>query len=161
MSLGFWVVVVVMGFFIGSVMGLKPKISDVRLGECRLYARKIQLMPKLIPTPAFLNKHTAAKMVASYTVIDDTWQLPFIELTAQDGVWHGDSEHSLSSTPITHELSGYFLGLTIKANSISLFWQDEAYIKSFDVRDDTTTTQIQQDLHTLHAYLTTLAKHYP
>lgn len=155
MSLGFWVVVVVMGFFIGSIMGLKPKMSDVRLGKCRLFARTIQLHPKLIPTPAFIN--TPKKMTASYTVIDDTWRLPFAELIAKDGTWHSNTPHPLSSVKIEHELSKYFLGLTIKANSVSLFWQDDVYVKGYAVRDDNADIQIQQDLQTLKAYLIQIA----
>lgn len=163
MSLGFWVVVVVMGFFIGTVMGLKPKLSDVRLGECRLFARKIQLHPKLVPTPDFIKARYAPKMTASYTVIDDRWRLPFAELIAQDGAWHSDTPHSplltqilsahTPSVQMPHQLSAYFLGLTIKANSISLFWKDESYIKGFGVRDDNVETKIQHDLHALKAYL--------
>lgn len=151
MSLGFWVVVVVMGFFIGSVMGLKPKMPEVRLGNCRLFARKIALHPKLVPTPAFLD--TPKKMVASYTVINDDWRLPFAELIAKDGIWHSTTSHALSSQAIEHGLSRYFLGLTIKANSVSLFWQDDVYTKGFAVRDDGADGQIEQDLESLKAYL--------
>lgn len=154
--MGFWVVLVVVAFVIGNVMALKPKASDVRLGQMRLFARKIGLNPKFSPTPAFIATPTTAKMMANYTLIDDAWRLPLAELTVKDGKWHSDMPHPLSEQSIDHPLAQYFQGLSIKANSICLYWHDEAYVKSFKVRDDTACATIEQDLQSLKAYLTCL-----
>ncbi|MDO4896390.1 MAG: hypothetical protein Q3971_03410 [Moraxella sp.] len=156
MSMGFWVVLVVVAFVIGNVMALKPKVSDVRLGQMRLFARKIGLNPKLSPTPTFIATPATAKMMANYTLINDAWRLPLAELTIKDGKWHSDTPHPLSGQAIDHQLSPYFQGLSTKANSICLYWHDEAYVKSFGVRDDTACAAIEQDLQSLKAYLTRL-----
>ena len=85
------------------------------------------------------------------------FNLFFAELIAKDDMWHSNTPHPLSLVKIEHELSKYFLGLTIKANSVSLFWQDDVYVKGYAVRDDNADIQIQQDLQTLKAYLIQIA----
>ena len=160
MSVGAWVVLLVVVFVIGNVMALKPKASEVRLGQMRLFARQIGLVPKLIPTPEFLKTPNAPKMMASYTLIDDAWRLPLGEFLAKDGYWQnfGTSSPNMSSQSIDNVLSLYFYGLTTKSNSISLYWHDDAYVKSHKVRDDTVSTKIQTDLNALKDYLSHLAQ---
>lgn len=158
MSVGFWVVLAVVIFIIGNVMALKPKISEVRLGQMRLFARKINLNPKLLPTPDFIA--TSAKMTLSHTLIDDTWRLPLVQFVVKDGKWHNDTPHPklahLSGQSIDHALASYFLGLAFGANSVSLYWQDEQYIRSFGARDDNAIAKMEQDLTSLKTYLMSL-----
>lgn len=155
MSVGFWVVLGVVVFIIGNVMALKPKIGDVRLGDLRLFARKIHLHPKLSTTPAFIK--TSTKMMANYTLIDDRWRLPLVEFTIKDGTWHSDTPHPdflhLQGQPIDHTLAKYFVALSIRSNSVCLYWRDEEYAKSFGVRDETATATIEKDLLSLKSYL--------
>lgn len=46
MSIGVIVVIVAVLFVLGNIMGLKPKMSEVRVGDMRMFARKIDLHPK-------------------------------------------------------------------------------------------------------------------
>lgn len=159
MSVGIWVVLAVVVFVIGNVMALKPKTGEVRLGQMRLFARQIGLVPKLLPTPAFLKTPTTPKMMAGYTLINDAWRLPFREFVAKDGYWHSVSLSSHPPSPsIDHVLAPYFYGLSIKSNSITLYWHDDAYINSHKVRDDDAMLKIEQNIITLQAYLSDLAQ---
>lgn len=167
-NLGLWVVIIVIGFVIGNLMGAKPKTSEVRLGQLRLLARSYQLIPKLIPPPKWLPSPTTP-MVAQYTRINDQWQLPFMCYYAQDGKWHLASSATPSSISIPESyvealgnLAPYVQGLTIKSNSISIIWRDTAYSAHFSptTPKEQVLAQMHQDINTLCAYLDTIAHHH-
>lgn len=164
MTIGMLVVIVAIFFVIGNIMSLKPKISEVRVGEMRLFARKMDLNPKLVATPDWLSKQESLvdvktnrdqTMMAQYAVIDDEWRLPARRL-----LWTGQHWQAADDDLFTHALPvpptsflPYLRGLSIKANCVILYWQDERYVKSFAIRDDKVMTRIEQDLMTLKVFL--------
>lgn len=165
MSIGFWVVCGVVLFVIGNVMALKPPIHETRLTTIRLHARSLGLIPKLISIPAWLGTHLPSdrklpKMIACYTLVNDAWQLPSGTFVIKDNTWQAVAEtsntHPFNDKAIT-TLQPYLLGLTSKANSISMFFYDEAYGKSFAIRDKTADDVIKQEIDTLYEYLNGLA----
>lgn len=166
MSIGFWVVCAVVLFVVGNVMALKPPIHETRLTTLRLHARQLGLMPKLVATPDWLNTHllqkpNPPKMLACYTLVNDAWQLPLGTFVANDALWQGTPDtknsHPLASAPLDTVLAPYLVGLSSKANSVSVFFYDERYVKSFAIRDKTADSTITQSLDELYEYLTALA----
>lgn len=174
MEMGLWVVVAVVVFVLGNVMALKPKASEVRLGQLRLLARQLSLHPKLIPTPDWLQSTPTPAMISCYTYLDDSWRLPQAWLIATDGTWQQlmsgqktptdntthnawQTAHPLSGQTITSPLAPYIKGLSFKANSVSIFWQDDVYVRTFSVKDRHALHTIEQELHQLRSYLIALA----
>lgn len=127
------VVLLVAGFAIGNFMGAKPKPNQVRSAELRLLARGLRLYPKLVPTPSWLPYDKP--MVTQYTLIIDELSLPMACYVAEAGVWRlldgavNDRPKVLHQANIAlpDSLLSLVLGLQIKANSITIFWQDEQY----------------------------------
>lgn len=157
MSIGFWVVLAVVLFVLGNLMGAKPKAHETRLGQLRTLARQHQLHPKLISIPAWLGSNT---MIAQYTKVNDQWRLPLTRLKVQDGMWQlvDGSHHHLVGTSVNFgNLSPYMQGLLIKANCVSIFWHDETYIQQFGARDTLAAQKIQHDIESLCQYLTNCA----
>ena len=70
-----------------------------------------------------------------------------------DQTWHnlGDVDFFVHISP-PDNLSPYFVGMLIKANSISLYWHDESYLQKFSVRENISTT-MEHDLTALSDYL--------
>ena len=166
MSIGFWVVCAVVLFVIGNVMALKPPIHETRLTTLRLHARQLGLMPKLVATPDWLKPHlpkqpNPPKMLACYTLVNDAWQLPLGTFVAKDALWQCTPDtkdsHPLRDTALDTTLAPYLVGLSSKANSVSVFFYDERYVKSFAIRDKSADSAITQSLDELHEYLTALA----
>lgn len=157
MSIEIIVVGLVVAFIIGNFMGLKPKPHETRLGNLRLSARQMGLYPKFIDTTQIKWLDEPA---IQYTLIDDNWRLPYIRCVAKDGVWHTQDTHPLDGQAILlpDRLLPYIKGLALRSNSISLYWQDDVYIKSFGIRQETDTI-IKQDLQSLCEYLRHIASH--
>lgn len=66
------------------------------MGDMRMFARKIDLHPKLVAMPDWLRQHKESGqdkqtnnhgMIAQYTVIDDSWQLLAKRLLWTGGDW--------------------------------------------------------------------------
>lgn len=157
MTVGILVTVIAIFFVIGNIMGLKPKTSEVRVGQMRLLARKMDLHPKLVPTPSWLspNEKMIGKngMIAQYTVMDDLWQLPAKHLLWINESWRYEDGSTAYFSSLPNHLSLHIKGLTTKANSITIYWQDELYAKSFSIRDEQAITKIEQDLKALKVFL--------
>lgn len=149
------VVGLVVIFIIGNLMGLKPKPHETRLGDFRFLARTLGLQPKF-HTPDWLHNQ---KGLIQYTVINDEWRLALVHVVAKDGVWHTDTPHALSgqSIDLPSHLLPYIKGMMLKANSVSLYWHDETYIRSFGVQAKDISDASTQDLTTLKDYLTDIA----
>lgn len=151
MSISTLVVVAVILFVIGNIMGLKPKASEVRVGDMRLFARKLDLNPKLVPIPDWLvGVADKGGMIAQYTLINDEWRLPARYLLWIDGAWQGDTVLDILPPKFCES---YIKGVMLKANCVTIYWQDEPYAKSFSVRDERAMTVIEQDLMQLQAFL--------
>ncbi|MGK8251014.1 hypothetical protein [Moraxella lacunata] len=50
-------------------------------------------------------------------------------------------------------LLSYIQGLTTKANSITIYWYDEKYAKSFAIKDEQAMAIMEQDLLALKTFL--------
>lgn len=155
MSVGAWVVIIVVCFIIGNVMGLKPKMSEVRVGEMRLFARRIDLNPKLVPIPHWLADVAGKSgMIAQYTLINDEWRLPAGQVMWIEGAWQ---EEFVTAIPPSFCIP-HLKGLSMKANSITLYWYDESYAKSFAIKDEGAMAKMEQDLMELKEFLVNVAK---
>lgn len=160
MSIGIWIVVAVVLLCIGNLMGAKPNIHEKRLGDLRLLARKHQLHPKLIPTPEWLKTQgVTVAMIAQYTRIDDAWRLPKCECVLVDGAWQcNDKSHILhGQKPALSMSPECVVGLSVKANSISLYWYDERYVRTFAIRYDGFDKKATEDLLDIAKYLGNVA----
>ncbi len=163
MTIGVLVVVVALFFVLGNIMSLKPKISEVRIGEMRLFARKIGLHPKLVAMPNWLKSVSTEScagqanshhMIAQYAVIDDKWRLPAKRLLWTGQTWQTEEGLSVPSPCLPPKsFCAHLNGLTTKANSVILYWQDEQYTKSFAAKDEQAMMKIEQDLMSLKAFL--------
>ena len=159
MTVGFWVIAFVILLIVGNLMAAKPKIHEVRLGEFRLLARKKGLNPKLIATPEWLKnnqkltQNQKTSMITQYTLVNDNWRNPLMHFIFDGQTWHnlGDVDFFVRISP-PDNLSPYFVGMLIKANSISLYWRDESYLQKFSVRENISTT-MEHDLTALSDYL--------
>lgn len=162
MSIGVVVVIVAVLFVLGNIMGLKPKMGEVRVGDMRMFARKIDLHPKLVAMPDWLRQHKESRqdkqtnnhgMIAQYTVIDDSWQLPANRLLWTGGDWQNEDGVPISVGIPPEPLLSYIQGLTTKANSITIYWYDEKYAKSFAIKDEQAMSIMEQDLLALKTFL--------
>lgn len=142
--MGLWVVLLVIGFAVGTFMGLKPKPHETRLAKLRLIARQQQLIPKLIPTPEWLTPPKSISMVAQYSIICDDWQLPHQIINATD-------------VPLPNDISSYCIAIMLKANSISLYWLDNDYAYSFAIKDNMVNDKMMQTITNLYQILCALA----
>lgn len=166
MSIGTIIIIIAMLFVLGNVMSLKPKMSEVRVGNMRMVARKMELHPKLVAMPDWLKNHrqdgcdgqstqalASHEMTAKYTIINDDWQLPAKRLLWTGGDWQNEDGASINLEIPPRSLLPHIQGLTTKANSISIYWQDEKYAKSFAIKDEQVMTMIEQDLLALKLFL--------
>ncbi len=162
MTIGVLVVIVAIFFVLGNIMSLKPKISEVRLGDMRLFARKIELHPKLVATPDWLAQHkqsldakpsSGQGMMAQYAVMNDKWRLPAKRLlwTGQD--WQTEDGSIFFMPDAPEPFLSHLKGLTTKANSVILYWQDEPYVKGFAIKDEQAMKKIEQELMMLKVFL--------
>lgn len=158
MSIGFWVIAGVILLLVGNLMAAKPKIHETRLDKLRTLARQHQLYPKLIPSPEWLKSSTP--MIAQYSKINDEWRLPALKFVLKEHGWQAldDTHHVL---PIhCNELESYICAISMKANSISIFWHDETYARQFAAHDKEANNTIQRQLEYLSCYLDNVAKQY-
>lgn len=158
MSIGLWVIIGVILLAVGNLMAAKPKIHETRLEKLRSLARQHQLHPKLIPTPAWLKNN--APMIACYTKVDDTWRLPALRFVLQaDGAQMLDGTHHATASHLDG-LGAYICTISIKANSVSVFWHDEAYTRQFAPHDKEAINTITHHLDCLLQYLDNIAQHH-
>lgn len=94
----------VLVLLIGNFMGAKPNHKEMRLDSVRMTARKLQLSPKLVKIPEFLNNmmgknHQESNksvydydktetMITQYTLVNDNWQLPKAVFLLEGGRFH-------------------------------------------------------------------------
>lgn len=128
----------------------------------RMFARKIDLHPKLVAMPDWLRQHKESRqdkqtnnhgMIAQYTVIDDSWQLPARRLLWTGSDWQNEDGAPISVGTPPESLLCYIQGLTTKANSTAIYWYDEKYAKSFTIKDEQVMTIMEQDLSALKTFL--------
>lgn len=162
MSIGFWVVAFAVLFIIGNLMAAKPKIHEVRLGKLRLLARQKGFNPKLVTMPEWiknnqnLSQNQKTALITQYSVINDDWRSPLSYFIFHQNQWQNlQHDDVYLNANLPDKLSPYFVGLMIKANSLSLYWHDELYLKQFPVRQDIHQI-MENDLNLLSDYLSSL-----
>ncbi|WP_066800347.1 hypothetical protein [Moraxella oblonga] len=155
MNIELIVIVVVVALAVGNFIGAKPRPHETRLGDFRLLARKLGLYPKFT-SPDWLEPQ---KSLIQYTLINDDWRLAMTYFRAKDDVWQSDIPHPLSGQAITlpAQILPHVKGMMLKSNSISLYWHDEAYIRSFGVQAKDINNASTQDLVAIKEYLTHIA----
>lgn len=155
--MGIWIGLIVAMFALGTTMALKPSIVDVRLDKLRMTARRLELNPKIIACPAWIegrNNELGKGMIAQYALIMDDmkfaeacYQVVDGELRlikeAENQVSHSANQAKVSQPckPEAHVgLQGQALNLPsniaplvkgayTKANSVVLFWHDSGYVQ--------------------------------
>ncbi|MDO5652074.1 MAG: hypothetical protein Q4G13_08095 [Moraxella sp.] len=157
MTIGMWVVLAVIGFALGNMMAIKPRKEEMRLDELRMMARKLQLHPKLVPIPAWipLNKPSQQKntLIMQYSLIDDSLRLPLCQfiktdkgfeliLPAQTGNPQHNTRYNIGGEILMNEnlanlpMFDYIFGVSVKANAVQVFWQDERFSNIHAKLDD-------------------------
>lgn len=148
------VVLGVAGLLIGNFMAARPHAQESRVADFRLMARQKCIMPKLVACPTWLidaygvlmptrdiSHKAPTPLIAQYSFVDDAWLLPMAYYQASDGVWQLTDQGQINTpkaarqaqvlhgTPIElpDEIARRVLGLSIKANSIALYWLDDKY----------------------------------
>ncbi len=155
-SIAILVVLGVVGFFVGNFMAARPRAQESRVADFRLMARKMGIYPKLITRPEWLSDTLKAlrppkadpyartdasvPMIAQYTVMMDELKLPLAHYRAIDDRWQlldqqihtpkmqrQVSKIDGAAIDLPASIASYALGLSIKANHISLYWLDDSY----------------------------------
>ena len=144
--MGIWIAVAVILFALGSIMALKPSGVERRLDDVRMTARRLGLNPKLIATPEWLKPASefqatsTSPMIARYSLIDDGYALPDCQYKVINGrlrpVQNNDAFISNQAFILNNAhldlpsaIASQILGISTQANSISVYWLDNNYVK--------------------------------
>ncbi|WP_201588251.1 hypothetical protein [Psychrobacter jeotgali] len=164
--MGMWIAILIALFVLGSMMALKPNGVDQRLDKLRLTARSLQLNPKLVACPDWVqgkDNEYGRGMMGQYCLKLDNIKLPHTRYRVLDGQWRPDSslvdigvddtklnipsvvrslnspisepakkpDFSLDKAPLAlpATIEPFVKGLTTKANTIIIYWEDIAYVR--------------------------------
>lgn len=142
--MGIWIAVAIVLFVLGSMMALKPSGIDQRLDKLRMTARRLQLNPKLVTCPDWVqgkDNEYGRGMMGQYGMVLENVQLPHSRYRMIDGQWRTDNDINgvnpekavFSLDKVALELPAsiepFVKGLLIKANSIVIYWEDIAYVR--------------------------------
>lgn len=155
--MGIWVGIAIAMFAVGTMMALKPNVVEVRLDKLRMTARKLELNPKLIACPDWIEgRHNeyGKGMIAQYALIMDDmkfaethYQVIEAELRLRDEAdnqaSHASNQEGLTKTPkrvasasldceplnLPPNMAPLVKGVYTKANSLVLFWHDVGYVQ--------------------------------
>ncbi len=175
--MGLFVIIAIVLFVLGSMMALKPSGIDQRLDKLRMTARRLQLNPKLVACPDWVrgrDNEYGRGMLGQYCLVLENMQLPQARFGVIDGQWrvssqsdnHADSAGNaghktlntavfgLDKTPLNLPLSiePFVKALSVKANSIVIFWEDINYVRPVTNPNYKPAT-IEKDLLLLKAQL--------
>lgn len=126
---------VVIGFvaalFLGNLLGAKPNQAQVVLDDFRMQARNMGVLVEVGQAPAWLASQAP---LAKYSYVNDDWRHPKTYYIAKQGRWEkvGTEEGGLHGQIIAlpSQIITYIEGLAIQANSVTLFWCDEDFVKN-------------------------------
>ncbi|WOE31217.1 MULTISPECIES: ammonium transporter [unclassified Acinetobacter] len=134
---GIWVVVVIIIFVLGSILGLRVSPREKALGIMRDKARKMGLHPRLVSAPDWTKIPKAsedrASMVAYYSILIPDARLPLMRALVIDQklqLVYGDEK--FNNLPI--ELKGIY-AIDMQANCIGLYWNEEADLMASQLDD--------------------------
>lgn len=147
-STAFWVIGLSVIFVLGSIMGLRISPREKALGLLRERARKLDLQPRLVPAPTWIEHKTpsgkAGGMVALYHLIVAGAQFPLLQAKVVQG-----RLQVVSGSATYQHLPFDILGaqaIEMQSNSVCLYWDENA---------DLHGTQLDQ----IKACLTAIATH--
>lgn len=160
----YFIIGFVVVMLLGNFMSVKPKSSEMALDGIRMMARQIGLIPSLLATPDWLKDILSKKMVTIYTLVDDKWRLPMAYYMNDNGTWQRLSKPATSDRKsdidfakkadrligvieLPDALMPFVNGLSIKANSIAVVFDDELFAKSF-LKQSTKSIQDNGELST-------------
>ncbi len=148
--MGLWITLVIVLFVLGSVMALKPNGVDIRLDKVRMTAKQLSLHPQLLACPEWLRGESGEfgkGMIAKYAVVIDNMTLPHAryQVVKDKGVPQlrplsmTQDKSVVNPTPTDFSLDKQEVelptsiqplvkALEIRANSISIYWDDVAYV---------------------------------
>lgn len=92
--MGMWIAILIALFVLGSMMALKPNGIDQRIDRLRLTARSLQLNPKLVTCPDWIqgkDNEYGRGMMGQYCLVLDNIKLPHTRYRVIDGQWRPDS----------------------------------------------------------------------
>ena len=155
--MGMWIAIAIVLFVLGSMMALKPSGIDQRLDKLRMTARRLQLNPKLVACPDWVrgrDNEYGRGMMGQYGVVFDNMQLPQTRYQVIEGEWRPNTENNITAnstvlkSPLTKStaikanfnldkiplalpatIEPFVKALSIKANSIVIYWDDIAYVR--------------------------------
>ncbi|WP_114800408.1 hypothetical protein U0021_03790 [Moraxella canis] len=184
-SIAVIVVLVVAGFLVGNFMAARPNANEVRVADFRLMARSLGIFPKLIACPAWLkDRYDALKpakkdvyaragsipLIAQYTVIIEDLRLPMAQYHVVADRWQLITQQFYTPKMLTQvrrldeqpihlpdHIKTQVLGLSVKANHISLYWLDDKYQHSHKAYK-LDKAKAQADLNDIKTQLTAWAK---
>lgn len=110
-----WVIVIVIGFFVGNFLAAKPKQKDLKKEQLRYLAKRLGF--HLATTPAPKELSTPHATTVCYTLIDDNWRLPYAWLP-KDRLPAGCPKDIL---PLID-------GVCLRSNSVIVYWQEGKFL---------------------------------
>ena len=156
-STAVWVIVPIVLFVLGTVLGVRVSPREKALGELRDRARKMDLHPRLVPAPAWTghlaSNGQAGGMMAYYHMVLPDARLPLLHAKVVDGRLHvlkGD----LALEGRALDLVGA-QALDMQSNSIGLYWDEAADLQG------TALDRMKQTLLTLAQDVQTKTPHSP
>ncbi len=155
--MGVWIGLAVVLFVVGSIMALKPNSKDMQLDKLRMTARKLGLTPKLVACPDWIIGQYGEKgkgMIAEYGLILPNAKLPPCEYQVIDGKWRPYTENYTANFALDNEIinlpesiKATVKGLSLKANFICLYWQENIDIISKNNSEQSENILNQLKLH--------------
>lgn len=183
--MGIWIAIAIAMFAVGTMMALKPSVIEVRLDKLRMMARKLELNPKLIACPDWVegrNKEYGKGMIAQYALIMDDmkfaethYQVIDAELRLIEGVDKetaqplnlkelGENTKRVAGANLDCEplnlppnIAPLVKGVYTKANSLVVFWHDIGYVQP-KTNPNFDMAQIEPDLSALKSTMETWAQ---
>ncbi len=92
--MGIWIAILIVLFVLGSMMALKPNGIDQRLDKLRMTARRLQLNPKLVTCPDWIqgrDNEYGRGMMGQYCLVLENTKLPNTRYRVINGQWRPDS----------------------------------------------------------------------
>ncbi|WP_435978952.1 hypothetical protein [Psychrobacter sp. DM4] len=92
--MGIWIAILIVMFVLGSMMALKPSGIDQRLDKLRIEARRMQLNPKLVACPEWMqgrDNEMGRGMIGQYGLVLDNIKMPHTRYKAINGEWRADN----------------------------------------------------------------------
>lgn len=145
--MGFWIIVLIIVFVVGSIFGLRVSPKEKALGEMRDLSRRMGLYPRLVVAPDWTKipkmTENRASMVAYYSVLLPQATLPLMRAIVENeqfNVVYGHDKFQHKHVAFT----GVY-AIDMQANCIGMYWDEETHLQA-------------DQLEEIKAFLMSLAK---